>query len=154
MKMTMTPEEKRVAHAVVRWLQIKLQFEERYDPLRGPTLADVDHSSLLQRLLDGKEPLPVPPPKQYSYPAYHLVEEDGPQYVYEVWFNDPGQVVIEQSPWQIVEKLSEEDYIVQWGQFDQRYRLHKKDNVKIGMHIKDDSIYGRAWVLEKLPKLG
>ena len=32
--------------------------------------ADVDHSSLLHRLLRGRPLLPEPPPTQHSYPAY------------------------------------------------------------------------------------
>jgi len=154
----MTPEERRIAYAVVRWIALKTQFESRYDPLKGPTMADIDHSALLSRLLEGKEPLPVPPPKQFSYPAYHLVEADEPQYVLEVWFKDDGrEVVIEQSPWIIVSKTNDEDYLVRWDH-NQLYRLYKKDNVKVGfgwkhgqdMHdLAPKDIFERAWVLEK-----
>jgi hypothetical protein len=34
----------------------------------------VDHSSLLRRLLHGKEPLPRPPPLSCGYPWYELIE--------------------------------------------------------------------------------
>ncbi len=39
-----------------------------------PTAPDVDHSSLLRRVLRGIDPLPFPPPKRYSYPDYELGE--------------------------------------------------------------------------------
>ncbi len=42
---------------------------------RTPTRVDVDHSSLLRRLLSGKDALPDPPPTVHSYPAY---PEDAP----------------------------------------------------------------------------
>lgn len=35
-------------------------------------------SALFARLLDGKQPLPVPPPKFYGYPWYACIEEVGP----------------------------------------------------------------------------
>lgn len=67
-----------------RWLRIKLQHEEklqsRYeyllkspDPLSSIFMqiaADADHSTLLQRMLSGKEPLPEPPPLKHGYPVY------------------------------------------------------------------------------------
>jgi hypothetical protein len=41
---------------------------------RDPTEADVWHSSLLLRLLSGKEPLDKPPPVRHSRPDYALAE--------------------------------------------------------------------------------
>lgn len=151
---TMTLEEQRIARAVVQWIAIKTKFEERYDPLKGPTPADIDHSSLLRRLLDGKEALALPPPKRFSYPDYSLVEEDGPQRVLEVHFNpkrcsqDSGQVYIDQSIWDI-ESVENDVYIVRW-RWDQRFKLYEMENVHIGTHIYDGKIYGRSWVLERI----
>jgi len=113
--------------------------------------ADIDHSALLRRLLEGEQALPVPPPKQYSYPAYNLVEKDEPQFVLGVWFSkDDDMVVIEQSPWRIVEKRGDEDYIVQWD-FNHKFRLYMKDDVKVGeKYVQDgwEPILKRAWVME------
>ena len=39
-----------------------------------PTDADVSHSSLLRRLLSGKDALDKPPPKRFAYPDYELGE--------------------------------------------------------------------------------
>lgn len=36
------------------------------------------NSALFSRLLDGKSPLPVPPPKSYGYPWYECIEKAGP----------------------------------------------------------------------------
>lgn len=38
--------------------------------------ADIDHSSLLRRLLAGIPPHINPPPKRYGYPCWDLVEKD------------------------------------------------------------------------------
>lgn len=69
----LTKEEIRVLGCVKRWLDIKNR--NRGDMI---TSADVDHSALLNRLLDGKEPLPEPPPLMNSYPDYNAVEGTAP----------------------------------------------------------------------------
>lgn len=44
-------------------------------------------SALLQRILEGKEPLKFPPPCSYSYPCYALVEEVGPHALGDVFLS-------------------------------------------------------------------
>jgi hypothetical protein len=85
--------------AVTAWLRVKFKHEERGPSMyaliqvlnraaekhRGlhdtipwrdcmelyqQLLPDADHSALLVRLLEGKEPLPDPPPVEYAYPKY------------------------------------------------------------------------------------
>lgn len=51
---------------------------------RDPIGADVDHSALLKRMLDGKDPLPTAPPLMNSYPCYTL-GEGLPYLIYDVW---------------------------------------------------------------------
>lgn len=62
-----------------RWMQI---YEKELKRL--PNWCDADHSSLLGRLLSGKEPLDKPPPLRFSYPDYDLAEGKEVQ-VMEVW---------------------------------------------------------------------
>jgi hypothetical protein len=46
---------------------------ENYSPPgRSVSSADIDHSSLLKRLLSGDRPFEFAPPKLYSYPCYEL----------------------------------------------------------------------------------
>lgn len=47
-----------------------------------PTDADVVHSSLLRRLLSGKDALDKPPPKRFAYPDYELGEGKPVQVMY------------------------------------------------------------------------
>jgi hypothetical protein len=66
-------EQKRILDCVAKWLDIKNKY--RGDVTTGP---DVQHSALLRRLLEGKEPLPEPPPLMNSYPDYNAVEGTAP----------------------------------------------------------------------------
>lgn len=54
----------------------------------SPSSADVDHSSLLYRLLTGQKFLEKPPPTAYSYPCYDL-GEGLPYYVTDEVFEVP-----------------------------------------------------------------
>jgi len=71
--MKFTNEQKWAFKSALRtWLQIKAEFEGSYmdSQLATRISVDADHSALLDRLLDGKEPLPEPPEKRNAYPVY------------------------------------------------------------------------------------
>ena len=75
---------------IKRWLEIREKFEDRakdrgFSQLR----ADIDHSALLHRLLEGKEPLPEPPPLKNSYPDYNSVEGEKPDHPWWPAFKAP-----------------------------------------------------------------
>jgi hypothetical protein len=65
---------------------------------KGPTTADVDHSTLLHRLMMGGKKLPVPAPTFHSYPCYSIGEGKSykPHEVYD-YTGHPGKVVIDQN---------------------------------------------------------
>ena len=86
-------------------------WEEQHG--EGPRPPDVDHSALLRRLLEGKDPIPFIPPLSYSYPNYELAEGKV-QLVHASAFDAvmKGTVVIDQSVWDIHEKISDTHYIV------------------------------------------
>ena len=46
-----------------------------------------EKSALFWRLLNGKDPLPMPPPTRYSYPWYEIIEEPGPHRVGDIGFH-------------------------------------------------------------------
>lgn len=91
---------------------------------------DVDHSSLLRRMLEGKEPLPKAPPKAFSSPIYNLADT-GRYIPFGVKFYPEGlmgidipSVVIDQSIWNIIEKNSDEYYVIEWPKdVGSRYKL-------------------------------
>lgn len=52
-----------------------------------------EKSALFWRLLNGKEPLPMPPPTRYSYPWYEIIENHGPHQVSDVAFRSYGKLL-------------------------------------------------------------
>lgn len=99
--------------------------------------AEVDHSALLERTLLGKDPLTNSPPKSFSYPNYSLVEKESEEKC-EVHPLDVSTIVINQARWKIVNKISDDEYLVVW---DEDYPLHRVSKV-------DDSTFG--WRIEKI----
>lgn len=61
---------------IAQWLRIKAQFEPKHPGgittgMLTQLAADVEHSSLLLRMVqERKEPLPEPPPLDHAYPVY------------------------------------------------------------------------------------
>lgn len=52
-----------------------------------------EKSALFWRLLNGKEPLPMPPPTSFAYPWYEIVENPGPHPVGDIWFRSYGRLL-------------------------------------------------------------
>ena len=50
-----------------------------------------EKSALFWRLLNGKDPLPMPPPTRYSYPWYGIIEEPGAHRVGDIGFHAYGK---------------------------------------------------------------
>lgn len=81
-------------------------------------IVSIRKSALFHRLIEGKELLPVPPPRAYSYPWYSLIE-DGYGHPLEVWKDEHNMfgfpaVGIDQSIWKLEEELGDKDYIVRY----------------------------------------
>jgi hypothetical protein len=113
-------------------------------------------------MLEGKKPLPVPPPKAFAYPQHQLVEEPGPHKLLSVWYDEKYKaegierpIVIDQAIWSIVAKDGDE-YVVRWPHSDGNplFRVYQKDNVHVSISKQKDGTfgpnYGRAWVMEKV----
>lgn len=76
----MTPDEfYALRRRVADWLYIKAKFDPQWAKADGRSpqqmlvqlAADVDHSSLLMRMVQQrKDPLPEPPPLSHAYPVY------------------------------------------------------------------------------------
>lgn len=103
-------EAQRVVRCVYRWMEIA---EENG---RNTRQVDAVHSALLLRLILGKEPLPKPPPRFFSYPCYDFADKGYylPSSVYEqrlaktlgiagevVGDKDLGYLIIDQSCFKI-----------------------------------------------------
>lgn len=108
--------DQRVARITAQW--IHLAQIHRYGGEWTPTEADIAHSGLLERLLDNRDPLPLPPPLAWSYPWYSIVEK-GVSYFTSTrpdWFtsdNFPNHVVICQHPgWEVKRHLDPAGWVL------------------------------------------
>jgi hypothetical protein len=111
---------------LIRWLEIKQKFSTKFPGSISELKMSIYKSSLLPRLLQGKEPLAIPPPKSYSQPWYSLIEEGcALVYAYDFFFpndtfskfQDYPFVMISQFPWEILIKYSDEKYaLTYWYQ--------------------------------------
>ena len=102
-----TREQENTLTAVKEWVRLRIEHEARASEetklVWQQLLADIDHSALLPRLLDGKEALEKAPPRAYSYPWYSLVEDGKVEGGFEVYeeadSEQPKVIVIAQAPW-------------------------------------------------------
>jgi len=72
---------------------------------------NIPHSALLIRLLSGLEPLPKPPPKSFSYPWYGLID-NGECEAFEVRKTINKKLIINQILWDILQEISDQEYVV------------------------------------------
>lgn len=148
--------------ALLRWLSIRAEHGYEFPDNYYQFGADIGHSALLRRLLDGKEPLPDPPPRSFSYPWYSLIE-DGEGFPMEVWeghpklFSDYPALVIDQCGcWKILEKISDTEWIAtySYGKGDKVMWAEGKWRIyQIGSRVPqhpDSGSFNKLWKIEKL----
>jgi len=134
-----------VTRAFSEWFAVLFDEQKVY-----PTNADVDHSALLHRLLEGKKPFPNPPPKRFSYPCYALAEGEKVE-IGSFTEHDNGTIHIDQSDeWRWYNKTTEQ--LTHVPTLD-RYMLTKEptereENAPDGSMMKVVYI---AWFLQKVP---
>lgn len=125
-----------------KWLKIRefngSSFPNDVDGL----FVTANKSSLLDRMLKGKDPLLYPPPKSFSYPWYDLMET-GEGYPLDVSRTEGMEkdifgdaIIINQSVWILLREEGPEDWIVtyEYGPhmskitFDGEWRVNKQEN--------------------------
>ncbi len=72
-------EELDICRKMVLWLEIRKEWDPKSDCL--PTEPDLYKSALFERILNGIDPLPYPPPIGLACPWYAIVEDRGPHFV-------------------------------------------------------------------------
>jgi hypothetical protein len=145
----LSPETRWAIRAAFK-LWVQTAREEGYEPIKmwGNFENEVDHSALLNRLLLGNDPLEQAPPKAFSYPWYELHETEYAENC-EVWvpqgeYWKSDDIVINQSHWKIVEKISDEEYIVRWKDGYPNYRAWRS------RPAPGQNATAFGWSLEKL----
>jgi hypothetical protein len=172
-----TEEEKRIREderqyvlaCVKDWLEIKndnLKCDsckyrnEKFPPGAQTTPADVDHSSLLGRILEGMKIHKNPPPLAFSYPADRLASGESCRVTslhFSSWLakelekhDGTERVYIHQSAWNVVTK-NDSEYILEWPETKEQYRL-RKNRPEDGKpwNVLYDPEDDTRWVLEKM----
>ena len=159
----------RLMKAFVKWITT-VRKVSRYSENWMPSNVDIEKSRLFWWIRSGHEPLDYPPPCAYSCPWYEVVTEEGSHGTYEfnICTDDhpfyAGKVNIAQAIYDLIEKVSDEEYIVGYGPYRFRaYRnveLHAKEIVAINPHYSADKLYNkiikqdkedmsRGWYLER-----
>lgn len=141
--------------ALFRWLKIRDANDIPFPTHLRQLEIDAEHSTLLQRLLDGEKPLDEPPPLTFSSPWYSLIDE-GEGVAFEA-FEPPtgqGELVINQcSKWRILERFEDEEgWIVTYGSGKHVFKVFRStvERTSIaggnGPHKVDIAV----WKLERL----
>lgn len=127
--MNLNEEGKEVAAAILIWIKTVREAYER--PHWLPTMADVDHSALLGRILAGKAPLPFAPPIAFSYPWYDLYDKPTEDhFVVEVHIRNRFEIVINQVVWKAQELEKDLHYAVMYGSNPDIFDLKLKPYIK------------------------
>lgn len=112
--------------SIQKWLEVCEANGKPISPQQFYTAAV--HSSLLRRIMSGKDPLPHPPPIYFSQPAYELVEQ-GRGVVNMFLFKSPdGDIrpVVGQSLGWNLDAVNEDGSIVisypNWGVWDAKLK--------------------------------
>lgn len=102
--------------AVRKWFEILNSLNREPPSSYTQLMANLDHSALLQRIIENKTVYPIPPPRAYSYPCYELFD-NGIYYPYEVFEANEylsNSIVIDQSIWKIEEKIDENCWLARY----------------------------------------
>jgi hypothetical protein len=127
---------------LIDWLKIREQ--QGYAFPRDPDgfMITAVKSALLDRMLSGKAPFEIPPPKSHSYPWYELIER-GEAEPLEVFRTEEIEkeifgdcLIINQTPWVILREDGPEDWIVTYSygphlektQAAGEWRVNKQEN--------------------------
>ena len=135
---------KQIAQSVVSWLTILVLEGRRYQNRLHRMSVDLDHSALLRRLLEGKPPLPVPPPSSYGYPWYELVD-NGFAEPTDVRVRSSEELSINQFPWRIRECRGPLEWLVS---YDRDPRVWRVWSIGVRPGLGGDSAIGQMWRIE------
>ena len=104
---------------VIRWVMVREHGGLPMPSSYGQLIEDIRHSALLRRMLSGREPLEVPPPRSYGQPWYSLVDEgEASGCELKPLMDRAGatpHVSINESAWRIVDRGADGAYIVQYA---------------------------------------
>jgi hypothetical protein len=112
----------------LRWIQVRALNGHAVPNFLPGIEADLFHSMLLRRLLDGKEPLPHPPPESFGQGWYDLLESGRAENLnVRRWEWSPDtKIAINDDVWTILEKRADSELVVTYREGGERFRLTKR----------------------------
>lgn len=112
----------------LRWIQVRAQNGHAVPDFLPGIEADLFQSMLIRRLLDGKEPLPYPPPESFGQGWYELLETGHAENIcVRRWDWAPDQkIAINDDVWTILEMRSKGDMTVTYREGGERFRLTQR----------------------------
>ena len=111
---------RRILYCILVWLSICGENGRAFPESLVRLRIEMEHSALLQRLIEGKNPLPEPPPLSFSYPWYDLIDKgwavpfevlDSKGTCAEKTFGDRA-LFINQTRWRIVRRPKKGEWVV------------------------------------------
>lgn len=144
---------------LLRWLRVREEAGHPFPQSLRQLEADIAHSALLTRLLEGKDPLPEPPPRAMAYPWYELIEK-GRAEAYEVFELTGGVeegsgyqvLVVDQYPWKIVKKVSEDEYLVTYDEGKTQWKAYAvvvEESIDADMDAPPEILTSRGRIVKK-----
>lgn len=131
-----------------KWLSIREEHGIEFPTNLQQLQIFMMKSSLLSRLIEGKDPLPYPPPLSFSHPWYSLIET-GEGVIIDLWednnflISNGPVIMIHQFPWKILQKIDEESWLVTY-----EYTSFNKIITAEGTwHVYKDI---DSWIIKKL----
>lgn len=131
------------------WLKVREVQTGRFPSCTDDLLLQMHKSALLQRMMEGKQPLPEPPPLSFSYPWYSLLEE-GVGYPQEVFKTEGFEtdlfgevIIINQFSWNLMEEVAPDNWVVNYN-FGADREFVSRD--KWHVYRQEDS----SWIIKKL----
>jgi len=100
------------SRALREWLSIRLKNGQEYPTNVDQLLADIEHSALLPRILNGDKIYPEPPPGSW----YDLIEKGKAK---TISLKEYGKtLLIDQSIWNIIEKVKDGEWVASYEIID------------------------------------
>ena len=121
----MAPEKTLTVDEAIQAVTAWVMYRDRHEGDWRMGVADPSHSSLLQRLLSGEEPLPHPPIRSFSYPNIELTLHGGrveASFGADRGVTDWAVCVDQCTAWDLVERDGD-SALIRWRASGNTYRL-------------------------------
>lgn len=124
-------DERRAVDSVIRWLRIRERSGHPAPTSYAELVDAIGHSALLRRLLAGKTPLRVAPPRSYGQPWYGLIENGGASGCELHTLKDrPGatpRVTVNEWAWEVVEEAPDGHLVIRYSREATPYVAERED---------------------------